>query len=232
MKYKNLTTDLKILNWFSNNPNQLNVISEDNYHILEWICFGYRGKESSKNLLITKLIFSGADINNVNQNCFSYIFNNFLLINKQPLCSNIVLNKLLYSKQLNKFYTNTELLKFYTNSYKNDDFSEIKYSLILKANTKEIFQKIIQGFLSTSLSNKQVVDFYENILLFSKTNKKFLFSEIFINSKSFLTILKEKAPTVNSCGDLLAQIETIENYKKLNGQLSVNKEPKKTTIKI
>ena len=232
MKYKNLSTDLKILSWFSNNPSQLNVISEDRYHILEWICFGYRGKESNKNLLITKLISSGADIDNVNQNCFSYIFNNFLLIKKQPLGTNIVLNKILYSKQLNHFYTNTELLKFYTNSYKNDDFSEIKYSLILKANTKEIFQKIIQGFLSTNLSNKQVVDFYENILLFSKTNQNFLFSEIFINSKSFLTILKEKSPTVNSCGDLLAQIETIENYKKLNSQLSINNEPKKITIKI
>ncbi len=232
MKYKNLSTDLKILNWFSNNPNQLNVISEDNYHILEWICFGYRGKDTIKNLLITKLISSGADINIVNQNCFSYIFTNFLLIKKQPLNTNIVLNQLLYSKNLNNFYTNIELLKFYTNNYKNDDFSDIKYHLIFKANTNQVFQQLIQNFLVTNLSNKQILDFYQNILLFSKNHNNFLFSKTFINGKSFLTILKEKAPTLNSCGDLLEQIETIENYKILNVQLLKNNDFKKTIVKI
>ncbi len=228
MKYQNLSTDLKILNWFKEQPSSINNLSEDNYHILEWICFGYRGAESYKNNLIIELLLMGADINQINKNCFSYIFCNFLPLPKQPLNNDVVLQKLFKSNYLEYFKNNNELLKFFINSYKSHDFFDIKKQLLFQNNSNNTLEKLIENFSDTDLSNKNSINFYENILLLLNENTDISLSSIqYTNNKTAFDIIKEKVPNIDICRNLLNQIEIIENYKLLNNNLI----SKQSTIK-
>ncbi len=231
MKYSNLSTNLKITDWFKNNPSSLNEISEDHFHILEWICFGYRGKDINKNLLIANLISIGADLEKVNKNCFSYIVSNFLLLNKQPLNSNKVLLVISNSNRISEFKETSDLLRFYTHNYQTDDFSEIKQNLIFRNNTMPILEKISHSFIDSTLTNRNLINFYENILYFSQQNPNILLSDI-DSSNNLLQKLKEKAPNIDTCRSLLNQIETLENYKKLNLNLNFSKAINKNIVKI
>ncbi len=233
MKYSNLSTNLKIIDWFKNNPSSLNEISEDQFHILEWTCLGYRGKDANKHLLITELISLGAELEKVNKNCFSYIVSNFLSLKKQPLNSDLVLLKISNSNRVSEFKEATDLLKLYTHNYQEDDFSEIKNKILFQNNTTIALNNLTHSFFESTLSNRSLINFYANIFYFSKQNSNILLSEIRINFyQDLLSTLKTKVPNIESCRDFLNQIEILENYKKLNLNLNFSKEPQKNIIKV
>ncbi len=232
MKYKNLSTDLKIIDWFQKNPKDVNKISEDDYHILDWICFGYRGIDAYKNNLITQLILMGADIDMSDKSCFNYIFSKFLPLTKQPLNNSIVLEKLLHSNQLNSFQNSNRLLNFFINDYNSHDFLDIKNQILFKNKPQVILEKIVNEFSDSALTNKSFIHFYENILLLLKENNQLSLNCKLTNKNiTLFDAIKQKTPNIEICRGLINQLEIIETYKCLNKNLTF-KDNKSSFLKI
>lgn len=222
MKYKNLSTDLKILEWFKKKPNTINDISDDNLHILEWVSLGYRGINSYKNNLITELIILGADINKTNKDCFSYILYNFLPLKKQPLNNSIVLEKILISDKLTSFQEYNNLFDFFINDYREHDFIDIKQQILFKNKTQITLEKLIDTFSNVESTNKIFINFCSNILFLLNVNQNISLNHIsVVNSLPLIEIIKQKTPNIETCRSLLNQIEIVENYKLLSKELPI-----------
>lgn len=232
MKYKNLSTDLKIIDWFQKNPHDINKISEDGYHILDWVCFGYRGIDAYKNNLITQLILMGADIDMSDKSCFNYIFSKFLPLTKQPLNSSVVLEKLFNSNQLHSFQYESNLLDFFINNYNSHDFLDIKKQILFKNKSQLILEKIINEFSNSELTNKNFINFYDNIFSLLQENNQLSLSCVAKNTNiTFFDIIKQKTPNIEICRSLVKKLEIIESYKSLNKKL-LFKDSKSSFLKL
>ncbi len=107
-------------------------------------------------------------------------------------------------------------------------FFDIKKQLLFQNNSNNTLEKLIENFSDTDLSNKNSINFYENILLLLNENTDISLSSIqYTNNKTAFDIIKEKVPNIDICRNLLNQIEIIENYKLLNNNLI----SKQSTIK-
>lgn len=70
MKYSNLTNKNIIMSWNKSFPTHINLLDENNSHILDWIFNGYRGKISSKIELASVLVTNGANLNLVKNDTY------------------------------------------------------------------------------------------------------------------------------------------------------------------
>lgn len=70
MKYLNLTNKNTIMSWNKSFPTHINLLDENNLHILDWIFNGYRGKISAKIELASVLVTNGANLNLVKNDTY------------------------------------------------------------------------------------------------------------------------------------------------------------------
>lgn len=70
MKYSNLTNKKIIMSWNEQFPTHINLLDENNLHILDWIFNGYRGKTSAKIELAVLLVQKGVNLDLVKSDTY------------------------------------------------------------------------------------------------------------------------------------------------------------------